>query len=294
MVCLLKDVCDIPTLYSEDSSILTRWNAKLTSYGTFIHHRGINGAKTKSSRLSALKYAAGAKSWPLLAYYDFAENWHSTKHKNCLSDTEVSGVLARGLMKSSQHKIPERDLDYLRRANLDQYSEVISMIEHTAKRSVEGLTDFTFKYGCEDFLITFENSKPFLLSDAGAGHRTLLMFIIDVCLRAYLLNPHFGAAAAMATEGVVIIDNLEAHMHPKLQRSIVACLKSALPRVQYVCATHSPFILQTLKYKQVADLTLEEPSEITSEFVTYSRNASVLDWKPHSDLRASVSLLRFL
>lgn len=62
-----------------------------------------------------------------------------------------------------------------------------------------------------------------------------------------ILNPYLGADVLRLTPGVVIIDELDLSLHPTWQRRIVRILKTIFPQVQFICATHSPFIIQSLE-----------------------------------------------
>lgn len=80
-------------------------------------------------------------------------------------------------------------------------------------------------------------------SQLSAGYRTLLALISDLARRCVLLNPNAGARAPYETPGLVLIDELELHLHPKWQRQVVKGLQRAFPKIQFICTTHSPQIL---------------------------------------------------
>jgi hypothetical protein len=89
-----------------------------------------------------------------------------------------------------------------------------------------------------------DRMNPFhLLSD---GYRNLVGLAADIAYRMAVLNPHLLADATRETPGVVLIDELDLHLHPTWQRMIVSALLRAFPRVQFVETTHSPFIIQDL------------------------------------------------
>ena len=48
------------------------------------------------------------------------------------------------------------------------------------------------------------------------------------------------------TPGLVLIDEIDVHLHPKWQRQVVRDLKETFPRIQFVCTSHSPFVIQSL------------------------------------------------
>lgn len=78
------------------------------------------------------------------------------------------------------------------------------------------------------------------------GYRNMLGMVSDIAQRCVTLNPHLGAAAVAQTPGVVLIDEIDLHLHPKWQRRVVADLTRAFPLAQFVATTHSPFIIQSL------------------------------------------------
>ncbi|GHU08748.1 hypothetical protein AGMMS50225_07960 [Betaproteobacteria bacterium] len=82
-----------------------------------------------------------------------------------------------------------------------------------------------------------------LLSD---GIRNVLVMIGDIAYRCIKLNPHLGANAARETCGVVLIDEVDMHLHPRWQQLVLKQLQEAFPRVQFIVTTHSPQVLSTV------------------------------------------------
>jgi|688.fasta_scaffold256746_2 predicted ATP-binding protein involved in virulence len=82
---------------------------------------------------------------------------------------------------------------------------------------------------------------PFhLLSD---GQRNMLALAADIAFKAAQLNPGLGAQVLEQTSGVVLIDELDLHLHPRWQRHVVADLKRTFPQMQFFGTTHSPQIV---------------------------------------------------
>lgn len=85
---------------------------------------------------------------------------------------------------------------------------------------------------------------PFsMLSD---GCRNLLAMVADIAYRMACLNPQLEADILNQTEGIVLIDEIDLHLHPKWQRIVVDRLLATFPKVQFVATSHSPFIIQSL------------------------------------------------
>ena len=69
----------------------------------------------------------------------------------------------------------------------------------------------------------------------------------DIAQKAATLNPSLGADALRETPGVVLIDELDLHLHPVWQRRVIEDLRTTFPRIQFFASTHSPFLIQSLR-----------------------------------------------
>jgi predicted ATPase len=80
-----------------------------------------------------------------------------------------------------------------------------------------------------------------MLSD---GERSLAAITTDIAQRLVLLNEDVDNPLTAGT-GVVLIDELDLHLHPQWQRTVVEGLRSAFPNLQFICSTHSLFLIQS-------------------------------------------------
>ena len=109
----------------------------------------------------------------------------------------------------------------------------------------------------------FEN-----LSD---GQRTVIGLVADIARRMCVLNPQLGDEVTNETQGVVLIDELDMHLHPRWQRILTSGLKRAFPKVQFIVASHSPQVLGELKPEEII---LLRPSGTTHPQVSYGLTSS--------------------
>ena len=79
----------------------------------------------------------------------------------------------------------------------------------------------------------------------------MVVMIGDLVRRLSLLNPHLGVEVAGESPGIVLIDELELHLHPVWQRKIAASLKRTFHRLQFICTSHSPQIIGELQPEEV-------------------------------------------
>ena len=94
------------------------------------------------------------------------------------------------------------------------------------------------------------------LSQLSDGERSFLAMICDLGRRLALANPMLDNPLHGA--GVVLIDELELHLHPTWQREVCGKLRKTFPNIQFIATTHSPFVIQSLRPRELIYLDLDE------------------------------------
>ena len=120
------------------------------------------------------------------------------------------------------------------------------------------------------------NAQPF--DNLSAGQRMMLALIADLAIKAvtqnaYLLPPdELGPEdepwprVLNLTPGVVLIDELDVHLHPIWQRRIATDLKEAFPAIQFVCTSHSPQLIGELQPDEIRLMHADEFSQPSLSF----------------------------
>ena len=83
-----------------------------------------------------------------------------------------------------------------------------------------------------------EKGQKLLAHHLSAGHKSILAMIGDMVIRLMAQQPEVSEPQAL--QGLVIIDELEIHLHPKWQAQYARLLSMAFPRVQFIASSHSP------------------------------------------------------
>lgn len=89
-----------------------------------------------------------------------------------------------------------------------------------------------------------KDGHQLMLSQLSDGERRLVLLVADIARRMTILNP--GMSEPLRTPGVILIDEIELHLHPLWQRTVIAALQAAFPNVQLVLTTHSPQVLASV------------------------------------------------
>jgi len=205
---------------------------------------------------------------PLMLYYGAGRLWRL--HRDVRPDAPGSRLVAYrfALDPMSDQKAFER---WFKRLTYDALqkgaqSPALEAVERTVIACIAGAQSFRFDAGADRIVLSLDGESSVPFDNLSDGFRNMVAMVADIAHRAVHLNPHFGAEAPAHTRGIVLIDEIDLHLHPRWQRRVVGDLRRAFPAVQFVATTHSPFILQSLHSGEVIDLDLEaSPDRVRSE-----------------------------
>ena len=107
--------------------------------------------------------------------------------------------------------------------------------------------------------------EPLYLDQLSDGERSLLAIVADLVRRLSLANPEL--ADPLQGAGVVLVDEIELHLHPTWQRSVIEKLRTTFPNIQFIATTHSPFVIQSLRAGELINLDPEEFGEYADKSI---------------------------
>lgn len=106
------------------------------------------------------------------------------------------------------------------------------------------------------FVVSIETSpgrvEELALDQLSGGYRAVLVLAADLAQRMAQGNPHLKDP--LKSEAVVLIDEIELHLHPEWQQRILGDLRRTFPNAQFIVSTHSPQVLTTVEPKHILEL----------------------------------------
>ena len=106
-----------------------------------------------------------------------------------------------------------------------------------------------------------QGQEPLDITQLSDGYQTLMGLVMDLSARMAMANPHL--ADPLAAEAIVMIDEVDLHLHPAWQQRVVGDLLRTFPNAQFVLSTHSPFVVESinnlLKRHAIRNLPLADP-----------------------------------
>ena len=113
-----------------------------------------------------------------------------------------------------------------------------------------------------DFTVKMEGREPFrLVNELSDGYSSIIEIIAELILRM-----EATASRQYDMPGIVLIDEIETHLHIELQKHVLPFLTSFFPNIQFIVSSHSPFILTSLPDTVVYDLEKMERRECLAPF----------------------------
>ena len=85
------------------------------------------------------------------------------------------------------------------------------------------------------------------LNQLSDGYKSTISLIADIAYRMAVLNPQLLGDVTKETGGVILIDEVDLHLHPAWQQRILQDLQEIFPKVQFIVSTHAPAVISSAK-----------------------------------------------
>ena len=145
-----------------------------------------------------------------------------------------------------------RDFDYQLKELEAVRSAITSMVPYASGLQI--------KHRPRRIMLSFEpdsgRAETLSLNQLSGGYRIVLAVVGDLARRMAHGNPHL--TDPLASEAIVLIDEIELHLHPEWQQRILSDLTRTFPNSQFIVSTHSPQVLTTLRPEQIVRLSRED------------------------------------
>ena len=200
-------------------------------------------------------------SLPLISYYGTMRLWQdprASKVKPSLTKPSLTKASAKpSRLDGYKHCVDPRiaskelvtwfELQEWQSFQLGKEPTMLKVVRRAVLNCIEDAKHLRYDPKREELLLWFNAGEPQPFNMLSDGQRCVLALVADIAQKAATLNPHLGSKVLTLTEGVVLIDELDLHLHPRWQRRIIEDLRLTFPKIQFICTTHSPFLIQSLR-----------------------------------------------
>lgn len=118
---------------------------------------------------------------------------------------------------------------------------------------IPGYSNLRIELNPSRMLLTNNEGIDLQIDQLSGGYKAVLSVVADIAKRLAIANPQ--SVNPLEEEAVILIDELDLHLHPKWQKTIVEDLRRTFPKCQFIISTHSPFIIQALAASEIYDIS---------------------------------------
>lgn len=239
--------------------------------------RALNGPKSRTTTKEAEPLATWGEelqdmvrkthevTLPVVRYYSSRRLWVSHKnvsskavltvsrtagYEDCLSVYSTYVQLQEWMRKATLAVIQQHKQSGYEQSNLGPRLQGISDAVNEVL-SEEGWSDFHYSLVFEELAMSHPDHGALPLSLLSDGVRAMISLVADLALRCARLNGHLKEQAPSRTPGIVLIDEVDLHLHPAWQQRVISSLRRAFPNVQFIVSTHSPQVLSTVNSENI-------------------------------------------
>lgn len=149
----------------------------------------------------------------------------------------------RSAFKWFYHRESEELRQQRENRDFDYTLPELESVRQAIKKTFPGIEKPRIKTNPLRFVVDF-SGETLSIDQLGDGYKTMIALVMDLAHRMAIANPH--RHNPLESEAIVLIDEIDLHLHPEWQTRVISDLINVFPNTQFVLTTHSPFIVESL------------------------------------------------
>ena len=212
---------------------------------------------------------------PMVAYYGTGRLWDYHRQKrtdvfkvssrtngyiDCLDGTENVKLMMDWFQIMTINKYQRQEENLESNPELD----TVYLAMEKCLTNLSGYSDVKIRYnmGTQELDVYYsEQDKQRMripLNQLSDGYKGMISLVADIAYRMATLNPQLGTEVLSKGDGVVLIDEVDLHLHPAWQQKVIDNLMNIFPKVQFIVSTHAPAIISSVKTDKLRILSNKE------------------------------------
>lgn len=208
---------------------------------------------------------------PVVAYYGTGRLWDYHREKqsdvfetnnrvngyvDCVDGTANIKLMMNWFSKMTVQKYQDQELGL---GGIPELEAVYSAMEACYKK-ITGSEDVKMQYniGTKELEVAYRDGDGELMripiDQLSDGYKSTISLVADIAYRMAVLDSQLLENVCRETDGIVLIDEVDLHLHPTWQQRILGDLTDIFPKVQFIVSTHAPAVLSTVKSENIVML----------------------------------------
>ena len=175
----------------------------------------------------------------------------------------LNALSGRADFQSFSNWFYDRENDEMRRqrqrGSFDYRLNELEAVRHAVVTMIPGVSEPRMETNPTRFVVSVESesgkTETLDMDQLSGGYRIMLALAADLAHRMAQGNPHLDDP--LQSEAIVLIDEVDLHLHPSWQQRVLPDLMRTFPNAQFIVSTHSPQVLTTVKPEHIMELHRE-------------------------------------
>ena len=291
----MGSVIDVQPQYPVEVSAYGKADGKMVSW-----MRSLNGENGRTMVADAKEMTAISEGYrqrlmkgdaslilPVIAYYGTGRMWDYHREKkndtfkkntrtngyiDCLDGTANVKLMMNWFRKMARRDLEEKNPSF-------EFSVVRGAMERCFAL-MTGITDVKVKLDLDtsEIDIIYQDEKEgkvkIPLNQLSDGYKGTISLIADIAYRMAVLNPQLSERVLLETDGIVLLDEVDLHLHPAWQQRVINDLTSIFPKVQFIVTTHAPAVIHSVKSENL--MILKDSQLISAGSQVYGKEVNAV------------------
>lgn len=198
-------------------------------------------------------------------YKELDDILNEYKANNSITVSDIENLLANNVDKEKLSNALSNILSNKETessADKQAVGEKLDIVKSAIISFIPGISDIVIKRTPHLDMCVLKDDSFLSVFNLSQGEKSLLALVSDIARRLVTLNPN--SPKPLDGQGIVLIDEIDLHLHPQWQQSIIHKLESTFPNIQFIVSTHSPLVLTTVTREQIKILDDSDSVELES------------------------------
>ena len=232
---------------------------------------------------------------PMIAYYGTGRLWDYHREKksdvfkkstrtngylDCLDGTANIKLMMSWFSKKTVQKAQKAQKNTAGISEVTDTLDVVYAAMSKCYERITGKTGVSLQYNLDTneidcyYMTDSAMQMCMPIAQMSDGYKGTLSLIADIAYRMAILNPQLGDRVLWETPGIVLIDEVDLHLHPAWQHRILADLREIFPKIQFIVTTHAPAVISSVKSESLVILNKNET--VSAEVETYGEDVNTI------------------
>jgi len=231
---------------------------------------------------------------PIIAYYGTGRLWRKIKktttlkesyarsfgYHDCLNPNSNYKEFEEWFLEQSRIEYDEiikkvqsgKDIDSSELKNIN--TNVLQNVRESINKALHHIGWKNFRFDGKELVIENKTGISLAIDTLSDGVKSMFALVADIAYRCSKLNPHFSNVS-QETNGIVLIDEIDMHLHPSWQQRVLKDLQTIFPNIQFIVTTHSPQVLSSISNEHIRIIDPLKEKAIKSFVNPYGKQSIV-------------------